>query len=264
MMSRIDFMNELESLLSDIPIEERKEALQYYNDYFEDAGADHEEEIIKELVSPQRVASIIKADLNTNTSDSGNRGYFTEKGYQDTLYEEEKFELVGAAAKKSENQGNSENAGNTGNSQGQANAGAYQNNQQGNGAPYGQQGRTKNNTGTIIILAILSFPIWLPLLCAVFGVAIGILGAVFGIVLGFGAAGVAMIIAGIALIVAGLIQLGVPLVGLLLCGCGLIVLGLGMLFAIATAAFCRKVLPALVRGFVNLCRLPFKNRSVTA
>ena len=36
-MNRIDFMRQLESLLQNISLAEREEALQYYNDYFNDA-----------------------------------------------------------------------------------------------------------------------------------------------------------------------------------------------------------------------------------
>ena len=41
-MNRAGFMDRLESLLADIPETERKEALQYYNDYFEfEAGLEY-------------------------------------------------------------------------------------------------------------------------------------------------------------------------------------------------------------------------------
>lgn len=62
-MNRNDFLRRLEILLSDISKEERDEALQYYRDYFEDAGAEHEAEVIRELESPEKVAETIKADL---------------------------------------------------------------------------------------------------------------------------------------------------------------------------------------------------------
>lgn len=32
-MNRIEFMTELAALLQDVPVEERREAMQYYNDY---------------------------------------------------------------------------------------------------------------------------------------------------------------------------------------------------------------------------------------
>ena len=38
-MNREEFMAKLKALLGDIPAEEREEALQYYEDYFDDAGA---------------------------------------------------------------------------------------------------------------------------------------------------------------------------------------------------------------------------------
>lgn len=62
-MNRIQFMAALEALLQDVPEEERREALQYYNDYFDEAGPAREEEIIRELGTPQRVAAEIKAGL---------------------------------------------------------------------------------------------------------------------------------------------------------------------------------------------------------
>ena len=40
-MNRVDFMNQLERLLQSIAPAERDEALQYYNDYFDDAGKEN-------------------------------------------------------------------------------------------------------------------------------------------------------------------------------------------------------------------------------
>ena len=46
-MNRWEFMRQLEKLLSDISPNEREEALQYYNDYFNDAGMENEQEVMK-------------------------------------------------------------------------------------------------------------------------------------------------------------------------------------------------------------------------
>lgn len=62
-MSRQEFLRRLEVLLSDIPESERREALEYYRNYFEDADPGMEEQIIKELGSPEKVAASIKRDL---------------------------------------------------------------------------------------------------------------------------------------------------------------------------------------------------------
>ena len=39
-MNRTEFMSQLEILLRNVSDGEREEALQYYNDYFDDAGAE--------------------------------------------------------------------------------------------------------------------------------------------------------------------------------------------------------------------------------
>ena len=68
-MDRLEFMNQLESLLRDIPVTEREEALQYYNDYFDEAGPENEARVIRELGSPQKVASTIKDELSMLTEE---------------------------------------------------------------------------------------------------------------------------------------------------------------------------------------------------
>ena len=62
-MNRQEFMKQLEMLLSDISQAEREEALQYYNDYLDDAGIENEEESIGSLGSPAQVAANIKEGL---------------------------------------------------------------------------------------------------------------------------------------------------------------------------------------------------------
>ena len=62
-MNRAEFMRQLESLLQSIPAAEREEALQYYNDYFDDAGDENEQDVIEALGNPARVAENIKRDL---------------------------------------------------------------------------------------------------------------------------------------------------------------------------------------------------------
>lgn len=284
-MNREEFMKELESLLYDIPSEEREEALQYYNGYFEDAGADHEDEIIKELGSPERVAAIIKSDLNANAEDIENRGYFTEKGYQDPAHDE-KFELMKQSKSKDQNESNGQrnssdkngyNNAQNANNNGGANFGSSNNQNYGNGSngnnfssngngSYGQnnsasrQNNNNSNTGLIILIIILTLPITLPIISTIFGVVVAIIAVLFAL----GIAGVCMMGAGVALVVAGIIKLGIPFLGLAISGGGLIVFGLGMLFVFISVWLCKVVVPAMIRGIVSLCRLPFKNRSVTA
>lgn len=62
-MNRVDFMKQLESLLQNISPAEREEALQYYNEYFNDAGEENEQDVIDALGNPAKVAENIKRDL---------------------------------------------------------------------------------------------------------------------------------------------------------------------------------------------------------
>ena len=70
-MDRKEFMKQLELLLSDISEDERKEALDYYESYFDEAGDEEEASVIQKLGSPGKVAAIIKADLRENSASSG-------------------------------------------------------------------------------------------------------------------------------------------------------------------------------------------------
>ena len=63
-MNREEFLKQLESLLSDLTYEEREEAMDYYRNYFEDAGEENEANVIAELESPQKVAQSIKESLD--------------------------------------------------------------------------------------------------------------------------------------------------------------------------------------------------------
>lgn len=53
-MNRVEFMETLSRLLQDIPEEDRIDALKYYNDYFDDAGSENEQNVIEELESPEK------------------------------------------------------------------------------------------------------------------------------------------------------------------------------------------------------------------
>lgn len=96
-MNRIEFMQKLESLLTDISDSEREEALQYYNDYLNDAGVENEEEVLGSLGSPEKLARVIKAGLGDNTAE----GEFTETGYKDYYSQaEDKKEVLRTQDKK--------------------------------------------------------------------------------------------------------------------------------------------------------------------
>lgn len=83
-MNRVEFLTELSGLLQDISQEEREEALQYYADYFDEAGPEREQDCIVELGSPAKVAAQIREGLGGDLD----AGEFTERGYHDARFEE--------------------------------------------------------------------------------------------------------------------------------------------------------------------------------
>lgn len=71
-MNRFEYMRRLENLLSDISPSEKEAALTYYNDYFNDAGGENEQQVISELGTPEQVADGIKEGLGLQTMGNKN------------------------------------------------------------------------------------------------------------------------------------------------------------------------------------------------
>ncbi|MCB6366140.1 DUF1700 domain-containing protein [Intestinibacillus massiliensis] len=61
-MNKEEFLSALDRALGGLPPEERQNAMQYYEDYLEDAGEGHEAEAIAGLGSPEAVAQAILND----------------------------------------------------------------------------------------------------------------------------------------------------------------------------------------------------------
>lgn len=84
-MNKEKFLNQLERLLMDIPESERREAIEYYQNYFEDAGPEKESQIIEELGSPQEVAASIKKNLFGEDYREGDRETYHFEGKRDAF-----------------------------------------------------------------------------------------------------------------------------------------------------------------------------------
>ena len=63
-MDKKEYLNRLQMQLEDLTNEERREALEYYEEYFADAGEENEDEVICSLGEPEQVAEQIKAGLH--------------------------------------------------------------------------------------------------------------------------------------------------------------------------------------------------------
>lgn len=274
-MTRAEFLNKLEELLHDIPSEERVEALQFYQDYFDDAGVENEQAVITELGTPEQVAKLIKADIEAF---SGENGEYTETGYQDERFDDRQMpvkkgyryqqtkwsgrkmhgESVDDASKSNDGNGyhyegasSSENAAETVSAEEKK--------------PY-----TNTTLKVILIIALIlvgsplifgvgagAFGVIAGLLAAIVGILCGIIGLSIGLVVG----AVAILISGIIIVVAGITKLFTIMpVGILTVGIGIIIAVVGLVATAATVKLCLLVYPAMIRGIINLCRKPFHRK----
>jgi uncharacterized membrane protein len=237
-MSRREFMEELENMLGNIQDAEREEALQYYNDYFDEAGPDNEEQVIMELGTPAKVAAIIKTSLQENVNESGE---FSETGYTDPRFKIN-YEVIDNT--DSNNTGSSNNYSKTANRE----------------RTYAKE-TSGGKIALIVILCILALPVAVPMLGVIFGLILSVLGVAFSALVAVAALAIALPIAGVVVFGVGVVTLfSTPTVGVFSCGVGLLLLGIGILLVLLTGIICGKFFPWLIRGIVDLCRLPFKRR----
>lgn len=73
-MTRKEYMEELHRKLSRLPVEEYESAMRYYNEYFDDAGEENEQQAIESLGTPNQVASQLLADYAIKDMESSPNG----------------------------------------------------------------------------------------------------------------------------------------------------------------------------------------------
>lgn len=233
-MNREQFLNRLEILLQDISEEERVEALAFYRSYFEDAGENKEEDIIRELESPEKVAQSIKADLAGTTEDNGqsapNQGQQTSNAYSNAYNQQEYINNVNQTIQNLQS-----------------------------------VEKKKKNTTTIvlgIIIAVLTCPIWLTLLAVVAALIVAVAACLLGVIASVVAVVGGCVIAGFVVlgVGGGLLFSGSPAVGLAVIGIGLILIAIGLLAVVLLVWLCGVALPWICKGIVKLCKMPFQKR----
>ncbi len=234
-MSKDDFMKKLEYLLSDIPEEDKADAIEYYRDYLEEAGTENEEKVIHDFGSPERIASIIRSEISGNLDEGGG---FTDKGYEDERFKDPNYQMANRYdLPEIQEQQDYEKE-------------SSQDRQYSEG-----KSSSSNRIAKMILWGILIIAAS-PLILGIGGGFMGLLGGLFGvlvaIIVGLGALTLAFLVSGFAVLLAGFISIAVhPLAGLLVMGIGVVVLGFGLLGLAACASFYGRFLPFLFRGTVN-------------
>lgn len=245
-MNREEFMRQLESLLQDLPGTEREKAIQYYNEYFEDAGPENEKSVIEALGNPARVAGNVKKTIFGN-------------GYEQNPYmpdDVDYMEIIpysadpGAGdATQEQSAWKSENLNSAAQTQ-----------------TVTEQKKDGMSTGMIILiilLCILASPVILGVASAGIGTAAGLIAGWFGLIIGFGITAVVLLLVLIGLVIAGMISLfHNPFVGMGLIGAGLICGGVGLLFLMLTVAMAGIATPAICHWIGSLFQKGAKQKTV--
>lgn len=253
-MDKREFLNRLQAQLADLTSDERREALEYYEEYFADAGEENEADVLISLGSPEQAAEQIKAGLH-----KADEGMFTENGYREKVGSDNPPDIYGRREESKESRARNEAeqdgyAGKRG-AYGQdgnrhQNGYAYQNGQ--DGYRNRQEGKKKGSmsggtTALLVILGIFASPVILALAAAAVGVIVGILGALFGVAVALLAVIVALFAAGIVLFIAGFpILFHNPFAGMACIALGCFMIALFLLFVIALVAVCGKFFPWLI------------------
>lgn len=232
-MDRYEFMWKLRSLLSDIPLQEREEAIQYYNDYFEDAGKENEADVIASLGSPEKVAETIKKDAEQNHFFDEYEEAKVQKGNEIVEYsyggqEKEPEPMKSEPEKK----------------------------------------RSGGMTALLVILGICASPILFALgavafgiFATLFGVVITLVAACIGIVVIFGTSAFGSLLGAVFCFILGVFIMPFHIwAGLAVWGSGFLVGALGLVFLAITVVLCGFVIPKLFQGIGWLFRKCFHRK----
>ena len=261
-MDRAEFLNRLEAQLLDVPQAEREEALQYYEDYLNDAGDAGDFDILQELGTPEEVADSIRNGLRQDSSGAGERsydsqsnrsgqtgeywqdsnrtgqlgdsGYFSENGYVDREPQKEELQRVKQPAR------------------GERSAADWQSTDSDAEDDSSAARRRQPPVWLWILLIVFAAPVVLPIGFGLLVTAISVLFALF--------------ITGIALLVCGIVCTGVgiwaliqaftqiaawPAAAMIGIGISLAAIGIGVLVTMLMGWLIGKVVPAGVRALCN-------------
>ena len=232
-MDRAQFMRELKELLADIPETERQEALEFYENYFDDAGPDNEASVLRELGTPEKVAAIIKADLK-GSAEQYEYGEYTEHGYEDPRTKEQGQMPEKYAGKSGE----------TGK---------------------GNRLFRKGNQAVLILAVILLVFISPFVKGAVGGIltfVVGILLLPFWLIVGLGIGSVILLIFGIVAIGAGVgICATMTGTGIMSMGIGCLLIALGILMILGLISIAIRIVPKWFRKITDFCsRLLYRKK----
>ena len=233
-MTKSEFLSQLEYRLRILPENERRDAVEYYEGYIDDAAED-EASAIERLGPPAEVAAKIIAEIAV----SGGSPYAAAG--------DEARENAGDGARESAGEGARENV----EDDYRAYSGEMPRFYAGNGERVREPEPAKKrglSMAWTVILAIFAVPIGLPLAVAAASVAFAMLVVMLSLLVAFGATAFGLVVGGAASAVVGILALfqNLPLAAMIL-GVALSSLGFGLLFTKLTVVMAESGFRAIAR-----------------
>lgn len=261
-MDRAEFLNRLEAQLLDVPQAEREEALQYYEDYLNDAGDAGDFDILQELGTPEEVADSIRSGLGQDSSGVGERsydsqssrsgqagenrqdssrsgqagdsGYFSENGYVDREPQKEELQRVKQPA------------------HGDRSDADWQSTDSYADGDSSAARRKQPPVWLWILLIVFAAPVVLPIGFGLLVAAISVLFALFITGIALLVCGIVCAGAGIWALIQAFTQIAVwPAAAMIGIGISLAAIGIGVLLTLLMGWLIGKVVPAGVRALCN-------------
>lgn len=220
-MNRNEYLKKLSDLLWDLPEDEREEALEYYKDYFDEAGPEKEQEVILKLGSPETVAAMIRDSVRGSEGE----GEYREDGYHNQKYEDENPMMEKKRKKES----------------------------------WHFRGDRNRNLLLLLLILILAGGWLLPAAASmIFGIGGGILGltgGMIGIFFALGGGCIGLLAAGMGVLIAGIVKLFHSLpYGLMMIGGGCLAMAGGLLLMMLWVWVIGALLPRFVRWLLKMFR----------
>lgn len=239
-MTKYEFLGDLSRLLSDLSEEERGEALQYYEDYFTDAGRDQEQAVIQELESPEKVAAKVRG-AEIEDVQYGESGAMKDAAYPEVMGDRGSNDNMGSG-----NPGD-------GAAYGQTDGDASNFTQSGQNASTGSgQAESVDNSNQILkwllifAVAIVVIPVVIPTAA---GIVITIAALIFALFITLFGTGIGLGIGGIVSMFVGLYYcITANFADAILCiGTGLVLLPLGISLCYLGGLVIIKLAPGVIR-----------------
>lgn len=249
-MNKEAFIRRLRELLAGLPQNEAAEAIQYYEDYFADAGTENEAKVIEELGSPEKVAANIRADLGMGGAEDNYAG----KGPSDGMYSggrpgSDGNYHDGDAGSAQSNSSYDRDC----KSGGRDRYNGYRDDSDSSHYHGYSDEPKKKHTALWIVLAICTCYLWIPLLFVALILVFVVIIVACALSFAFGVTAFAFGVAAIAMIGVGIVRMFIsPAGGLVLLGGALVAAGLTILCMYLVFRLFGAAIPALFRWLGSL------------